>query len=105
MNVGYYETAAGRSPPREVIEKLPEVMRAAVRSDIHLVAQYGVKAPASLKPLRGHSPMWEIRTGGYRTFYYFANQVLVVLHVCKKQDQKRGIALAYKRMRELRQED
>jgi phage-related protein len=103
MNVGYYETATGRSPPREFIGGLPATMRAAVRSDVHLVAEHGQKAPVSMKPVRGYLPMWEIRTGGFRTFYYFADRMLVVLHVCKKQDQKRGIVLAHKRMRELRE--
>jgi phage-related protein len=55
----------------------------------------------SIKPITGHSTLCEIRTGGYRTFYYVSSNVLVVLHCCKKQDQDRGIKLAYKRMIEL----
>jgi phage-related protein len=45
--------------------------------------------------------LWEIRTGNYRTFYYFAQEMVVVLHSCKKEDQDHGIKVAYKRMKEL----
>jgi hypothetical protein len=103
VRVGYYETAAGRSQPRDFIDALSEPYRGAIRADIHVVAEHGRDAPASMKPIKGHSPLWEIRTLDYRTFYYFEGDMLVVLHVCKKQDQKRGIKIAARRLRELRE--
>lgn len=101
MKVGYYETASGRSPPQEFIADLAEPFRGSIRADIHTLAEHGAKAPVQRKSIKGHSPLWEIRTGGFRTFYYFTDGLLVVLHVCKKQDQEHGIWLAAKRMREL----
>ena len=98
MRVGYYETGTGRSAPRDFIDRIAEPFRG---SDT--VAEHGAKAPVSMKPVTGRSPMWEIRTGGYRIFYYFAEDMVVVLHVCKKQDQRRGIEIAGKRMNELRE--
>ena len=72
------------------------------RGAIHTLAEHGDNAPVSRKPVKGCSPMRQLTTGGYRTFYYIADNTVVVLHVCKKQDQKHGIQLAYRRMKELR---
>jgi phage-related protein len=70
-------------------------------SDVHLVAQYGRRAPVSVKPIKGASNrgMLEIRTGGFRTFYCVVGEVMWLLHACKKQDQVAGIAVARERMR------
>ncbi len=104
MNVAYYTTASGRQPAQDFVDKLDNQSYAAqIRADIHEVAQRQRKAAASIKPVTAYSPMWEIRTGNYRTFFYFAaaEDMVVVLHTCKKEDQKQGIKLAYKRMMEL----
>lgn len=103
MQVGHYETAAGRRPAEDFIDGLPIEERAAIRNDIHVVAEYGRNAPASVKTITAHSPLREIRTLGYRTFFFVQKDLLIVLHCCKKQDQAHGIKLASKRMRELRE--
>ena len=102
MQVAWYETGSGRRPAEDFIDSLPLDVRSAIRNDIHVVAEYGRRAPASVKAIAAHSPLCEIRTLGLRTFFYVEKDMLVVLHVCKKQDQAAGIRLASKRMRELR---
>ncbi|HEX4383532.1 MAG TPA: hypothetical protein VH083_11295 [Myxococcales bacterium] len=42
--------------------------------------------------------MFEIRTGGFRTYCVVRAQTSWVLHVGKKQDQRRDILVAAKRM-------
>jgi phage-related protein len=98
----YYTSATGRSEPQDFIARLAEPFRGSIRADIHTLAEHGDNAPVSRKPVKGCSPMRQLTTGGYRTFYYIADNTVVVLHVCKKQDQKHGIQLAYRRMKELR---
>lgn len=105
MRVAYYELVSGRSPPRDFIASLAEPFRGSIRADVHTLAEHSgsIHAPVQTKAIKGHAPLHEIKTGGYRTFYYCESDLLVVVHVCKKQDQKHGIAIAYKRMRELRE--
>lgn len=43
--------------------------------------------------------MFEIRTGGYRTFFVVDRDAMWILHCCKKDDQRRGIDVADDRMR------
>ena len=87
------------SPVVAVIEQIPARFRAAILSDIGRVAEYGFKSPVSMKSIKGHSPMFEIRTGGYRTFFVMDRNEMWILHCCKKDDQRRGIEVADERMR------
>jgi hypothetical protein len=50
------------SPVVEFIEGLPARFRAAIISDVERVAEYGFKSPVSIKSIKRHSPMVEIRT-------------------------------------------
>lgn len=85
----------------DFITCLDEKFAALIFADIDMVAEHGRKAPVSVKPITGHSPLCEIRTGGYRTFFYATGDAIIVLHSCKKQNQDHGIKLAYKRIQEL----
>lgn len=89
----------GESPVVETIEAIPPRDRAAIVSDIERVADSGFKAPVSIRSIKGHSPLCEIRTRGFRTFFVVDRNELWVLHCCKKDDQRRGIELADERMR------
>jgi len=64
---------------------------------------HGLQAPISMKPIKGpqNRGMFEIRTGGFRTFFCQRSGVVWILHVCKKQDQDAGIAAARGRMKKL----
>lgn len=55
----------------------------------------------SVKPIKGAGSrgLFEIRTGGYRTFYCVDAGVMWLLHGCKKQDQDAGIVAARGRMK------
>jgi hypothetical protein len=49
----------------------------------------------------GSHGLFEIRTGGYRTFFCLEAGTMWLLHGCRKQDQVAGIAVARERMRRL----
>ena len=92
-----YLVAADKS-----IAELGAKYRAAIRADLEIVARAGMRAPVSVKTITGHSPMWELKNGDYRTFFMIDDGVLWVLAVCKKQDQRRTIHVAADRMKALR---
>ncbi len=99
--VGYFSTESGRSQPLEFLKDLETRDAAAIQADIYALSLYGERAPVSMRPIRGCPPLWEFRTGRYRTFYVFHGQRVWILHVCKKQDQERGITAACKRMKQV----
>ncbi len=101
--VHLFTTEAGRSQPSDFLAALPERDRAFVAADIATLAEHGIHAPVSVRPIKGHANrgMMEIRTGGFRTFYCIRGRELWILHVCKKQDQDAGIGAASARMRQL----
>lgn len=100
LEIVYFTTAAGRSQAIDFMSALQSGEAALVLSDIEAVATHGFRAPASVKTIKGHRPLCEIRTGRYRTFFAILDGRLVVLHICKKQDQQRGIEAAYRRLKE-----
>ena len=58
-----------------------------------------LKAPISCRAIKGQRPLFEIRTGGFRTYCVVKAQRLWVLHVGRKQRQKRDIEVAAQRMK------
>lgn len=101
MEVRYYVTDADRSPADEFIRSLAEPYRSHIRADLSVLGREGDKAPISKKPIKGHRPMWEVRTGGYRTFFVRIGDVFWILGSCKKQNQDREISTSAKRMKQL----
>jgi phage-related protein len=100
LAVRYFRLEGQRSSPADdAITALPARFRAAIRSDIEAVAEYGIKAPASIRTITGQSPMMEIRTGQYRTLFIVDRGELWILGCCKKQDQRHAIGLASERMK------
>jgi len=102
MEARLYETDTGRSQPRDFLDDLPVHERAAILDDIADYAA-GASGAVSWKVISGHAPMRELRTWGFRSLFFVQGDVMHVLHVCRKQDQKRGIEQAAKRMKALRQ--
>ena len=100
MEVRFFATAAGRSQPREFFSGLQAREKAFIAADLERLQKEGLKAPISKKPIKGHKPMWEVRTLAFRIFFVHHGDVFWVLHICKKQDQRRGIEAAHTRMKE-----
>jgi hypothetical protein len=92
LRVDYYRAANGRAPAQEALDGLPPAVAAYVVADIEMFGKHERKAPVQWKVIRGHKPMLELRTGGYRTFVVGHRGVLWVLGVAKKQNQDREIA-------------
>lgn len=103
LRVEFFTTAAGRRPAQEFLDSLEDADRAYIVADIVTFAtRGGFKAPVSAKPIKGHKPMIELRTGGLRSLFAIVEgRTMWILHVCKKQDQVRGIVVAAARMKEL----
>lgn len=99
LTIGFYSTDAGRSQPIEFLDELEERDRYYIQADLATFAEHGDGAPISIKAVKGKKPMMEIRTGGYRTFFVRLVDRVWVLHICKKQDQRRGIEAAAVRMK------
>lgn len=95
----YFATAAGRSQPIDFLGALQGMERASIVADIEAYRVLGRNAPVSWKPIKGYAPMFEIRTRGFRTYCVVEAGVLWVLHVGRKQDQRRDIENAAKRMK------
>jgi hypothetical protein len=89
---------------QDFLDGLPAHLRAHVMADAALVATHGRLAPVSVKPIKGarNRGLYEIRTGGVRTFYCVAAEVMWLLHACRKQDQVGGIEVARERMERVR---
>ena len=88
----------------DFLDDLPTKDAALIAADIASFGLYGQKAPISTRAIAGRRGLWEIRTRGFRTFYAVRDGRMTVLHVCRKQDQRRGIDLAADRLKEV-QED
>lgn len=98
LQVLWFVTDAGRSQPVEFVDALADrKMAAQIVADITAYAA-GTSATDS-KAINGYAPMFELRTGGYRILAARDGDTIWILHVCKKQDQKRGIRAAAKRMK------
>jgi Gp49-like protein DUF891 len=103
FDVRFFATDAGRSQPTEFLDGLPARDRAQIVADITALRDHGLQAPISMKPIKGrpNRGLFEIRTGGFRTFLCQKGGVVSILHVCKKQDQDAGIEAARARMKKL----
>lgn len=101
MIVSYYTSESGRSQPADFLRELAVRFRIAIMSDLEALRLHGDKAPVQTRTIKGARPMFEIKTDQYRTLCVRTTEEIVVLHICKKQDQKRGIEVARKRMSEI----
>jgi Gp49-like protein DUF891 len=99
LTVRYYETDAGRSQAIEFLGALPTGQRAEIVADIEAFRTGGWAAPISCRWIKGHHPLIEIRTGGFRTYCVVRRNVAWVLHVGRKQSQQRDVDTASVRMK------
>jgi hypothetical protein len=72
---------------------------AQIVADIEAYRDHRDQAPLSRRAIAGHAPMFEIRTGGFRSCVVVEGVALWVLHVGRKGTQRRDIETAAKRMR------
>lgn len=99
----YFATRRGRSQALDFLHSLPARDAAYIQADIVRVAEAdGRPTVVSVKPIKGGDGVCEIRTFGYRALYIVMGREIWLLHVCRKQDQRRGIELAKQRARELK---
>jgi phage-related protein len=108
MRIFFYKTKSGKEPVEDVIKKLEKADRAKVRSCFTKLQKDGLNCTAVIfRQIQGK--LWEIKiktsSGGYRIFYVtIKNEIIVCLHVYKKQSQKapkKEIDIALKRMTEV----
>jgi hypothetical protein len=99
LDVWHFESAAGRRPSIEFLRSLRDEDHAFILADITALSE-GNKTVSTTK-IKGHRKLCEIKTKGFRTFYTRVEDVLVILHVCKKQDQIQGIKVAAQRIKEM----
>jgi phage-related protein len=103
FEVVFYTSPAGRQPARDALDDLDGERRAQVLADIVAFSERGMRSAVSWKAIKGqpNRPMMELRTRDIRTLFIAVGQKMTVLHVCRKQDQVRGIEVARKRMKDL----
>ncbi len=103
MLVLYYQTLAGRRPAKEFIDALSKREAARVVADLDMIAEYGLGAPVSMKPIKGHHGMYELRRGPNRVYYALVDaDTMVLLGGSKKDDQDREIEACRNRMKDLK---
>lgn len=99
----FYTDARGRCDVREYIDELPKARRAQVYHHLKLLRELGVmiRKPYA-KPVKNHKPLWELRPGSHRLFYFaHTGRLFVILHAFRKKGwriPKKEIAIAERRM-------
>lgn len=99
LDLSFFATEAGRRQAIEFLDALPDSDRAYVLADVEAYRIHLLKAPISCRAIKGHRPLFEIKTGSFRTYCVVKAQRLWILHVGRKQSQKRDIEVAAKRMK------
>jgi phage-related protein len=85
--IEFFTRERGDSPVKDFVDDLPTKDRAQVDKYLRLLRELGTKlGPPHTKPIRGHSPLWELRPPGIR-LYYFAHtgRRFVVLEAHRKK--------------------
>jgi putative component of toxin-antitoxin plasmid stabilization module len=99
----YYQTVAGRRPARDFIDGLSKREAGQVVADLDMIAEYGMCAPVSMKPIKGQHGMFELRIGPNRVYYTLVDaDTMVILGGSKKGDQDREIEACAARMKDLK---
>jgi len=87
----FYETASGRSPVREYLDRLSAAEAAKVLTDLDLLAAFGLElGMPHVRPVQGK--VWELRSVGrvqHRVLYAaVSGRRLVLLHAFTKKTPK-----------------
>ena len=105
----FYETAAGRCPVVEFLDRLDTREAAVVTEDLDLLESFGIDlGPPKTKQI--HGKLWELRSRGrsqHRVFYVaVTGRRIVLLHAFTKKTQKtppQEIQTARQRLRDYEQ--
>jgi phage-related protein len=103
--IEFYTDARGKSAVLEFINGLQDRERAKVYNYLRLLRELEIKlGMPHIRPLTGHKPLWELRPGAIRLFYFaHTGRRFIVLHAFRKRGQKtplRHIVTAERRMTE-----
>jgi hypothetical protein len=104
VDIRYFIAGSGRNPTLEFIVDLPADLAAEVQADIAEVGEHPEDPAVVWRWITGASPMREIKTRDYRTFFFIEAGIVWVINCCKKQDQEHAIEVARERMKELRKQ-
>jgi phage-related protein len=107
--IAFYEDTRGRNPVQEYLDQLPVQEQAEAEEAFSLLREFGILlGMPHARPVTGHSPLWELRPGANRIFYFaYTGRQFVMLHAFRKQGQKtpkREIRLAEKRLAQFLEE-
>lgn len=105
FEVRFFTTAAGRCPPKDFLESIPDRDYGLIAADIEALRIHGIRARISVRAIKGQHArgLMEIKCGNYRVFYCVQRGPLIwILHACKKEHQSNGIEAARNRMQQLR---
>jgi phage-related protein len=103
-----YETAGGRSPVQDYLERQTDTDRALLVEKVKAFCEeFPILLTVNTKPLRGK--VWEIRVAGatglqHRLLYRVVGQDLVIVHAFTKKSRKtppRELQLAERRLKEM----
>jgi mRNA-degrading endonuclease RelE of RelBE toxin-antitoxin system len=104
VDIRYYVSSNRTNPTLDFIDALPPEIRAQIKGDIAEVGERPHDPSVVWRWITGHSPMREIKTGGYRTFFFIEAEFIWVLNCAKKEAQEHAIRVAADRMKSLRRE-
>lgn len=95
MQIVFYKKAKGKSPIKDLIDKLKPKDRARILGCLKNIEELGFDCPrVQFRQIKGK--LWEIKirsiNANYRIFYLSINiNIIVLLHCYKKQSQKTPI--------------
>ena len=105
----FYEDVRGRNPVQEYLDQLPVQEQVEAEEAFALMREFGILlGMLHARPVTGHAPLWELRPGANRIFYFaHTGRQFVLLHAFRKQSQKtpeREIRLAERRLAQFLEE-
>lgn len=103
--IEFFTTVRGTSPVLEYVDGLQAGERAKVYYHLRLLREFGINLrEPHASPLEGHKPLWELKPGPIRLFYFaHKGRRFIILHAFRKKGQKtprRHIKTAERRMAE-----
>lgn len=88
--IEFFATVRGKSPVLEYVDGLQPRERAKVHHHLKLLRDFGIdlRGPHA-KPLEGHKPLWELKPGPIRLFYFtHKGRRFIILHAFRKKGRK-----------------
>lgn len=104
VDIRYFASGSGRNPTLEFILGLPTDIAAEIQADIAEVGEHPDDPAVVWRWITGATPMREVKTRDYRTFFFVEAGTVWIINCCKKQDQDHAIEVAAARMKVLRKQ-